>query len=32
MDKSKDKLPDEKNGDAVKKYFEKVFPDIWKGL
>jgi hypothetical protein len=28
MDKSKDKLPDEKNGDAVKKYFEKVFPDI----
>jgi hypothetical protein len=28
MDKSKDKLPDEKNGDAVKKYFEKVFPDM----
>jgi len=28
MDKSKEKLPDEKNGDAVKKYFEKVFPDL----
>jgi len=28
MDKSKDKLPDEKDGDAVKKYFEKVYPDM----
>lgn len=28
MEKSGDKLPDEKNADAIKKYFEKVFPDM----
>ena len=28
MDKSSGKLPDEKDGDAVKKYFKKVFPDM----
>jgi Domain of unknown function (DUF5606) len=28
MDKSKEKLPDEKDGAAVKKYFEKVYADM----
>jgi hypothetical protein len=28
MDKSKEKLPDEKNANAVKNYFEKVYPDL----
>jgi hypothetical protein len=28
MDKSKEKLPDEKDGVAVKKYFEKVYADM----
>jgi hypothetical protein len=28
MDKAGGKLPDEKDGDAVRKYFEKVFPDM----
>lgn len=28
MEKATDKLPDEKDADAVKKYFEKVFPDM----
>jgi Domain of unknown function (DUF5606) len=28
MDKSKEKLPDEKDGGAVKKYFEKVYADM----
>jgi hypothetical protein len=28
MDKSKEKLPDEKDGAAVKKYFEKVYVDM----
>jgi len=28
MDSSGDKLPDEKDNAAVKKYFEKVFPDL----
>ncbi|MEK7226868.1 MAG: DUF5606 domain-containing protein [Bacteroidota bacterium] len=28
MDKAGDKLPDDKNTAAVKKYFEKVFPDM----
>jgi hypothetical protein len=28
MDEAGGKLPDEKNADAVKKYFEKVYPDM----
>lgn len=28
MDSSKEKLPDDKNGGAVKKYFEKIYPDM----
>src|SRR6186997_2527314 len=28
MDKASGKLPDEKDGDAVKKYFQKVFPKM----
>jgi hypothetical protein len=28
MDKAGEKLPDEKNAAAVKKYFEKVYPDM----
>lgn len=28
MDKSKEKLPSEKDAAAVKKYFEKVYPDM----
>jgi Domain of unknown function (DUF5606) len=28
MEKGSDKLPDEKDGAAVKKYFEKVYPDL----
>jgi hypothetical protein len=28
MDKSGEKLPDEKDAAAVKKYFEKVYPDM----
>ncbi len=28
IEKAKDPLPDIKNNDAVKKYFEKVFPDM----
>ena len=28
MEKSKEKLPDEKNADAVKKYFQKVYPEL----
>ncbi len=28
MEKSKEKLPDEKNADAVKKYFQKVYPNL----
>lgn len=28
METSTEKLPDDKNADAVKKYFEKVYPDM----
>jgi hypothetical protein len=28
MEKNAEKLPNDKDGDAVKKYFEKVFPDL----
>ena len=28
MEKAGEKLPDEKNGEAVKKYFQKVYPDM----
>lgn len=28
MDDSKESLPSEKDGDAIKKYFEKVYPDM----
>jgi hypothetical protein len=28
MEKSTEKLPDDKNADAVKKYFEKAYPDM----
>lgn len=28
MEKSAENLPDEKNADAVKKYFEKAYPDM----
>lgn len=28
MDESKESLPSEKDGDAIKKYFEKVYPDM----
>lgn len=28
MEKDGGKLPDEKDGDAVKKYFQKVYPDM----
>ena len=28
MDKAGGKLPDDKDGEAVRKYFEKVFPDM----
>lgn len=28
MEKASDKLPDEKDANAVKKYFEKVFPEM----
>jgi hypothetical protein len=28
MEKAGGKLPDEKNAEAVKKYFEKVYPEI----
>ena len=28
MEKSTEKLPDEKNAAAVKKYYEKVYPDL----
>ena len=28
MDSSKEKLPDEKNNDELRKYFESVYPDI----
>ncbi|HWR33326.1 MAG TPA: DUF5606 domain-containing protein [Chitinophagaceae bacterium] len=28
MDKAGEKMPDEKDGEAVKKYFQKVYPDM----
>lgn len=28
MEKSSEKLPDEKDADAVKKYYQKVYPDL----
>jgi hypothetical protein len=28
MEKSGEKLPDEKNADAIKKYYQKVYPDL----
>jgi Domain of unknown function (DUF5606) len=28
MEKSSQQLPDDKDGEAVKKYFEKVYPDL----
>jgi len=28
MEKSSEKLPDEKNADAIKKYYQKVYPDL----
>ena len=28
MEKSNEKLPDEKDADAIKKYYQKVYPDL----
>ena len=28
MEKSSEKLPDEKNADAIKKYYQKVYPEL----